>query len=216
MDKYKVVLFDLDGTLVESGDGIVNGMMYTLNRFGLPVPPREELYAFVGPSLFWAMEQLGIPKEQVHEAVRVYREYYSEKGLFEMRVYDGIPELLHSLKRAGRIVIMATSKLERFANRLMEHIGETDSFDYIAGSLPDGSRISKDDIIAYALESVGVSDRTSAVMVGDRDSDILAAKKLGMDSIGAAYGYGSREELQTAGATYIADTTADVGAFILG
>ena len=208
---YKYLLFDLDGTLTDPGVGITNSVMYTLRKFGINVTDRTTLYKFIGPPLRESFEAFfGFSEEQCEQAVRYYREYFSETGLYENEVYDGIPETLSQLKESGRKLIVATSKPELFAEKILKHFELYDFFDLVAGATMDNSRSEKADVIRYALESSGVSDISSAVMIGDRKHDILGAAANGIDSIGVLYGYGSRDELTAAGTTFIADKPADI------
>ncbi len=217
MKDYCIALFDLDGTVIDSGLGITNALMHTLRHYGIPIPERRELYKFVGPSLYESLEKYyGFSKDGAREAVGVYREYYRDKGIFEMSVYDGVLPLLRALHEGGRRVLLATSKPEPFAEMIIEHIGAAGYFDAVAGSLLDGSRVSKDEVIEYALGRCGISEREQVVMIGDRDSDILGAKRTGIASIGVLYGFGSREELEAAQPEHIAETPRDIGRIILG
>lgn len=209
--KYEVVLFDLDGTLTDPGVGITNSVAYSLERYGIKTADRTELYKFIGPPLHESFEMFyGFSKEKAKEAVAFYREYYSDKGIFENVVYDGVKEMLGSLQKAGKKLLVATSKPELFARMIMEHFGLTQYFDYIAGANMDGTRTRKDEVISYALMAGNVADPLKSVMVGDREHDILGAKKVGIDSVGVLYGYGSREELEQAGADYIVGNVGDI------
>lgn len=208
---YDIVLFDLDGTLTDSGIGITNSVRYALEKEGVEVRSRDELFRFVGPPLIESFEQFyGFSHEKAVEATHIYREYYSEKGIFENSVYDGIEELLKKLCRSGKRLIVATSKPELFAKRILEHFSLSQYFEYIAGSNMDETRTGKVEVIRYALSSCGIKNLSRAVMVGDREHDINGAHKTSLDSIGVLYGYGSREELEKAGATYIAETPAEI------
>lgn len=215
MKHYDVVLFDLDGTITDPGEGITNSVAYALQKFGIEVADRKELYSFIGPPLYESFEKFfGFSHEDALKAVDIYREYYRPKGVFECFVYDGIEELLRRLHADGKTVIVATSKPEEFAVQIMEHFGLKKYFTYIAGATMDGSRILKADIIDYALKTCGVTDLSSVVMVGDREHDVIGAQKIGVDSIGVLFGYGDRAEHEKAGATYIAETPWDIGKFI--
>lgn len=214
---YKTVLFDLDGTLTDSGLGITNSAAYALKRYGITETDRKKLDRFVGPPLSDSFERFyGLSKKQSAEAIYVYREYYDTKGIFENEVYDGIPELLAKLKADGKKILVATSKPEPYAIKIMEHFGLSKYFDYIAGANMDETRSDKQEIIMYALSEVGVTDISSVIMVGDREYDIIGAKKVGADSIGVTYGYGSRDELENAGATFIAENPSDIYNIIKG
>lgn len=212
---YQVILFDLDGTLTDPGEGITNSVAYALKKYNIEVSDKKELYRFIGPPLHESfMVYYGFQKEQAMEAVEYYREYYREKGIFENLVYEGVEDMLKALKSSGRKLIVATSKPETFAKQILEHFGLSEYFAYIAGANMDGTRTRKDEVISYALKSCQVSQPETAVMVGDREHDILGAAKIGLDSIGVLFGYGSLEELQKAGATHIAKTVEDITAII--
>lgn len=208
---YKYILFDLDGTLTVPGIGITNSVMYALDKFGITVKERSSLYKFIGPPLKDSFEGFyGFSSEQSELAIKYYREYFKEKGMFENEVYDGIPELLERLKEYGKILIVATSKPEVYSTEILRHFKLYDHFDFVCGATLDETRNKKEDIIRYAMETSGISDRSSAIMVGDREHDIIGAKKNGIDSIGVLFGYGSREELKKAGATYIAGDPSEI------
>lgn len=210
--RYDTILFDLDGTLTDPGLGITSAVMYSLEKLGLPVPERTELYKFIGPPLIASYRDFyGFSQEKAKEAAAIYREYYGERGLWENRVYDGIPEQLAALRADGRRLCVATSKPEPFAVRIMERFGLARYFEHICGATMDEKRDSKHLVIEYALEVCGVTDRRTVLMVGDRKHDILGAKESGLDSMGVLYGYGSRDELIAAGADHIAPSVADIG-----
>lgn len=211
----RTILFDLDGTLTDSGEGIMNSVEYTLKKYGIEVEGREQLRAFVGPPLAEQFSKFcGFSKEEGHRAVDIYREYYTVKGIYENKVYDGIPEMLAELKERGYQLCMATSKPEKFAKIIAEHFDFAKYLDVIAGSLMDGGRVNKAEVIEYVLKACGVTDRSSVLMVGDRCYDIIGAKKAGTHSMGVLFGYGSREELEEAGADMIAETPADIAALL--
>ncbi|MCI9176120.1 MAG: HAD family hydrolase [Lachnospiraceae bacterium] len=208
---YQVILFDLDGTLTDPGEGITNSVAYALKKYGISVSDKKELYRFIGPPLHESFEEYyGFSQEKAMEVVACYREYFSETGIYENLVYDGTEEMLKSLKGAGKQVILATSKPEHFANRILDYFHLSDYFDFAAGANMDGTRTKKADVIGYALESCHISDYSQAVMVGDRKHDVLGAAQLGIDAIGVLYGYGSEEELKGAGAVYLAEEPGDI------
>lgn len=208
---YDVILFDLDGTLTDSALGITNSAAYSLKKYGIEVADRTELYKFVGPPLHESFEKFyGFSPEEAKQAVEYYREYYREKGIFENVVYDGIEPLLKAISDSGKTLVVATSKPELFAKRILEYFDLAKYFTYIAGANMDGTRTKKDEVIAYALQNCRISDRAKVVMVGDREHDILGAGKVGIDSLGVLFGYGDYEELKNAGATYIAETVEDI------
>ena len=208
---YQYVLFDLDGTLVDSGLGVTNSAAYALRKWGREVPDRTSLNRFIGPPLAWSFQTYhGFTAEESRQAIQDYREYYRDKGIYEAEVYPGIEELLKDLKQQGLTLVVATSKPEVFARRILERFGFMPCFDYVFGASMDETRTRKDEVIAYALEEMGVTDHSVCVMVGDRSHDILGAKKNGLDAIGVLFGYGSREELEEAGARFIAETVEDI------
>ncbi len=208
---YDIVLFDFDGTIIDSGMGITNSVMYALKKFGIEVEDRASLYKFIGPPLYKSfMNFYGFSEEKAHLGVDYYREYYSEKGVFENEVYDGIEELIEELHKKGKKLILATSKPEIFARKILEHIGLAKYFTFIAGSEMSHSRVDKNEVIEYAFENCGIMDYSNAIMIGDREFDVLGAKHFNMDSIGVLFGYGCRQELERAGATYIVEKALDV------
>lgn len=217
MKNYDVLLFDLDGTLTDPGLGITNAVMYSLEKFGLPVPERESLYKMIGPPLTWSYQTyFGFSEEKSLEAVKFYREHYGTVGLFENEVYPGIPELLKKLRSAGKTLCVATSKPEKFAAQILEHFDLAEYFHYICGASFDGKIGTKHEVIEYALERMGNPARERVLMIGDREHDILGAKASGLGSLGVLYGYGDRAEHEKAGADTIAETVEELGAALLG
>ena len=212
----KNIFFDLDGTLTDPAEGITNSVAYALSKFGIEVSDRRELYRFIGPPLVDAfMEYYGFPKADAERALAFYREYFAPKGIFENAVIQGIPELLSKLGEQGKRLFVATSKPEPFAVQILEHFSLNGYFEGIYGSTMDETRNKKDAVIAYALEVSGV-DKVDTVMVGDRHHDIDGAKKNGMRSVGVLFGYGSRAELEGAGADAIAATVDELQKMLIG
>lgn len=208
---YKYVLFDLDGTLTDSGIGITNSVEYALNKYNITVDDRAELYRFIGPPLQNSFKEFyGFSNEDCVLAVEYYREYFKEKGIYENKVYDGIVDMLKALKKNGNKIILATSKPEAFAITILKHFNLIQYFDFISAATMDGSRSAKADIIKFALDNYGISDSSSAIMVGDRKHDIIGAKQCNIDSIGVLFGYGSRNELEMAGADFIVETPLEI------
>ncbi|WP_238902478.1 HAD family hydrolase [Clostridium sp. YIM B02506] len=209
--EYKYVLFDLDGTITDSGVGIINSIVYALKKYGIEIEDKGQLNKFVGPPLGDSFEKYyGFSKEKAIEAVDYYREYYKEKGLFENLVYDGFEDLVKTLKDENKELIVATSKPEIFAKQILDHFNLSKYFTYIAGSTLDGTRVKKGDVIRYALESCEIKDLSQVIMIGDREHDVIGAKQVGIKSIGVLYGYGDREELEGAGADFIAENVMDI------
>ena len=204
----KAILFDLDGTLTDSGEGIINCAQYAFAQMGYPVPPREKMGVFVGPPLWDTFEKFGIPKERTDEAVKVFRSRYVPIGKFENTPYPGIRELLEALKTMGFLLYVATSKPEVTAVEVLEHFDLARYFDRICGADLETKRTSKDAVIAYLLELAG-SD-AEMVMVGDTEYDVLGAAAHGIPTIGVSWGYGDLAAMEKAGAKAIAHTPAEL------
>jgi phosphoglycolate phosphatase len=217
MQNKKFIIFDFDGTIYDSGPGIMKGARYALESFGIEVNELSELRCFVGPPLWDSfMDFYGFSRTQADQAVEKYREYYVDKGMTDGEIYTGIPGLLRKLKEQGKELILATSKSEKYFPYLLEALDLQDCFHFVAGSTHDGSRSTKEDVLAYTLERCGIIDRSLAVMVGDRKFDIIGANAFGIESIGVLYGYGSLSELQAAGADYIAADVEELEKILLG
>lgn len=211
----KYLFLDLDGTLTDSSEGITRGVLYTLERFGIHEDNTAKLLYFIGPPLYRSfMEHYGFSKEKAYEAVAVFQEYYADRGAFENRPYPGIPELLHSWAEQGRKLILATSKPEVHARRILEHFGMAKDFRLIAGSDIAETRVEKESVLAYALERLGLQTTENALMIGDRSHDVLGAAKHSMPTLGVLYGFGTREELEEAGAAWIARDVPELAALL--
>ncbi|MEI7770708.1 MAG: HAD hydrolase-like protein [Chloroflexales bacterium] len=214
--RYPTVLFDLDGTLTDPLEGIARCIRYALERLGRPPLGDEVLRTWIGPSLRDSLASvLDGDRALVERGMALYRERYAPTGIFENRVYPGIPELLADLSAAGSCVCLATSKPQIFAQRILEHFGVADHFTVIGGATLDTSRESKADVIAYVLGELPGEARSGAIMVGDREHDVIGARQHDLPTIGVAYGYGSRAELAAAGAFAIADDVAALRALLL-
>lgn len=211
MKNYNVILFDLDGTLTDSSPGIINSIIYALKKYNISVENTDTLRKFLGPPLHESFKEFyGFSEERAMEAVSFYREYFSTRGLLENTVYDGIKEMLQALKDKGKTLILATSKPQPYTDKIMDNFNLKKYFDFVAGSNMDGTRSKKAEVIEYALESCNITDRSRAVMVGDRMHDIIGAKSAGIESIGAEYGYGDYDELNHAGATFIIKSVGEL------
>ena len=211
MSKYNVILFDLDGTLTDPGLGITNSVAYALKKRNIEVSDRTELYKFIGPPLLDSFSQFyGFSQDECMTAIEDYREYFKDKGIYENEIYEGIEEILEALKSSGKSIILATSKPEEFAIRILEYFKIDNYFDFVAGATMDGVRNKKADVINYAEEQIGVTDLSKVVMIGDRKYDILGAAQAGIDSIGVLYGYGDYQELKDSNATYIVENVEDI------
>lgn len=214
MSRFDCILFDLDGTLTDSGEGIMNAARYALTKMGAPIPPEAVLRTFVGPPLTEAFRNhCGMNEEQCAETIRIYREYYADRGLFENRVYDGIPQMLSDLAGRGEKLVLATSKPEHFARQIMEHFHLDSYFAYIGGALTDGKRKEKAEVIEYVLRTTG-ADPARCLMIGDRRYDAEGAAAFGIPTVGVTWGYGTEEELINAGVRYIARTPGEIGEIV--
>lgn len=197
----KTILFDLDGTITDSGEGIINCVIYALERFGLPIPERDSLRYFVGPPLHESFIKQGIPAERAEEAVAVYRERYVPTGMFENSPYPGIREVLETLKSKGHTLYVASSKPEWMCIEILKHFNLDQYFEQICGATMDTSRTNKEAVIAYLIEQNGKTD--NMIMVGDTKFDVIGAKFHGILCIGVSWGYGTVEEMQEAGAASV-------------
>lgn len=214
--RWRYLLFDLDGTLTDPMLGITRSVQYALRRFGIEVDDLRTLCRFIGPPLKESFRDFyGMDDEQATRAVALTREYFAPRGIFENRLYEGIPELLTELQAAGYVLAMATSKPEPFARQIAEHFHLADRFTLIGGATMDGTRTAKRDVVRYVLGALDVEDPTAAVMIGDRRYDIEGAAAEGIASIGVLWGYGSREELAAAGAGQIVGTIPELRALLL-
>lgn len=203
---FDYYFFDLDGTLTDPAQGITNSFIHAIRYFGLEVPSYEKLCTFIGPPLVATFQkEFGFGEEKCMEGVKKYREYFAQKGIFENKVYDGIEDLLVQLREKGKHLVVATSKPEEYSVKILEHFGLAKYFDFICGSNMDETRSKKEEVIEYALGKcgIGAEDKAKVLMIGDREHDIIGAKKNGLKSCGVLYGYGSRKELEAAGADYI-------------
>ena len=200
----KTILFDLDGTLTDSGEGIINCVIYALERFSLPIPPRESLRYFVGPPLHESFIKQGVPADRAEEAVAVYRERYVPTGIFENTPYPGVRELLEDLSAAGHTLCVASSKPEWMCVEVLKHFDLANYFDMICGATMDTSRTNKEAVIEYLIHENGKTD--NMIMVGDTKFDVLGAKAHGIPCIGVSWGYGSVAEMEEAGAAAIVHT----------
>jgi len=208
------ILFDLDGTLTDPMEGITKSLQYALQSFGITVKNREELKPFIGPPLRDTFRKCGIAERDIEPVVAKYREYFGVTGLFENTLYDGIDGLLSGLHDSGKTLILATSKAAVYAERILEHFDIAKYFRFVSGCEMDGRRSKKSEVIGYALLQCGIADARQAVMIGDREHDIIGAKECGMDSVGVLYGYGSREELTRAGVDRIVKDVAELTALL--
>ena len=213
-----ICLFDLDGTLTDSREGITKSARYALEAFGVAVPSLDSLGHFLGPPLHDSFRHTyGFSEADAHAAVAKYREYYAQTGMFENAVYPGVMAMLAALREAGVVVGMATSKAEMYAKRIAGHFGLAPNFAVIAGSEMDGTRSHKREVIRHALAQLGASpgESTRVLMVGDRKFDILGAQETGLESVAVTWGYAPEGELEAANPTFLAHAPADIGRLIM-
>lgn len=205
---YRTILFDFDGTVFDTGEGIMKSVRYAAEAFGYQEPDLEALRCFVGPPLRGQfMKRYGVDAGTAEKMVAKYRERYSVKGLGECSVYPGVPELVCELRSMGKNVAIATGKPTAFTVSILERAGYGELFDAVLGSEFDGTRSKKSEVIAELLEKYG---RDGAAMIGDRDNDVLGAKECGIPCIGVAWGYAEPGELLKAGAISLAETVDEL------
>ncbi|MCL2747638.1 MAG: HAD hydrolase-like protein [Oscillospiraceae bacterium] len=206
-----ILLFDLDGTIIDSRIGVTRAVQYSLTHFGIEVKDPDLLISFIGPPLRESYKrEYGFVGEQAETAVVMFREYYDRRGARECSLYAGIDKLLAGLYRAGRVLLLATSKLEVYALKILEGFGLAAYFTTVVGAQPDGMISHKREVIAKVLSQAGVADLGEAVMIGDSRFDIRGAKAVGLDTVGVLYGFGTREELEESGADIIVESVADL------
>ena len=201
--------------MTDSYEGITSSVAYALESFGIHVEDRRQLTPFIGPPLADSfVRYYGFSPEQAAGAVEKYREYYREKGVFQCRVYPGMEGLFRKLREKGRLVLLATSKPEAFARQILEHFHLSELFDAVGGSLLDGGRVRKAEVIAWVLRQAGVLP-AEAVMVGDTSFDVLGAREMGMDCVAVGYGFGAGEELLAARPLAMAETVSRLEEILL-
>lgn len=213
--KYNHILFDLDGTLTDSAEGVTRSVQHALKQYNIDAT-LEELRSFIGPPLHHSfIEVYGFSPVEAHRAVEYYRDYYRDVGIYENKVYPGIPELLENLNKNSMKLYLATSKPTFFAEKILIYFRLNHYFTTIAGSNLDGTRVEKKEVIAQVLEENGGLKAKEATMIGDRKHDIIGARAWNIDAIGVTYGYGSLQELQEAGSTMIAASVPELQELLL-
>ena len=215
MKKYDVIAFDLDGTLSDPARGLILGFVYCFKKLGMPYESEESLRKYIGPSLYeeW-QEDFGFTPDEANNAIEVFREYYNIYGWWDNDLYEGIPEMLSALKRAGKKLVLATSKPLDTAKSILKLFGLTEYFDFVGGATSHQND-QKWQVLNWSLSSVGIDlndpeQLAKCVLVGDRKYDAEGAKICGVDSLGVLYGHGTREELEASGFTALAETVNDV------
>ena len=208
---YKYLMFDLDGTLVESGDGIVESAKHALSTMGWEQLSEAEYKKFIGPPLFDSFTKFcGMNPEEADRAIEIYREHYESAGYLLAPMYEGVEAMLDELKDKGHTMMVVTSKPAPIAEKIIKKHGLDKYFVNITGPSHEEKTVHKDVMIKRAFEKNGIIDSKSAVMIGDRMFDIEAANKNCVDSIAVMYGYGNREEFERYGATYIVEKCGDI------
>ena len=211
MKKYEVIAFDLDGTLTNPERGLVAGFRYAFDKLGIKYESRESLKRFIGPPLFdeWKL-CFGLSDDECNETLRTFREFYDVFGWRENDLYPGVREMLEGLKASGKKLVVATSKPEKVANKVLRLFDLARYFDFISTATIDKKRDKKREVLEYALESIGSPDKSACIMVGDRVYDAEGAKLVGIDSLGVLYGHGSRDEILGAGFNYVVNNPIEI------
>ena len=215
MKKY--LLFDLDGTLTDPKIGITTCVQYALHSFGIEEPDLDKLEPFIGPPLRDSfMEFYGFTAKQAEEAVAKYRERFQDTGLFENEVYTGIPKMLRELQAKGYFLAVASSKPQVYVERILEHFDLASYFEFVGGADLEETRVGKGDVIQYVLDTCGLSDKKEKIlMIGDREHDVLGARKQGLECVGVLFGYGDRKEMEDCHAAYIAESINELRKMLL-
>ena len=210
-NNFEYILFDLDGTLTDSGEGITKSVQYALKSFGILVDDLKELNKFIGPPLKDSFkEYYNFDEDKAQLGLVKYREYFADKGIYENKLYDGIPELLEVLKKNNKKIVLATSKPEVYARQILQYFKIDKYFDFAAGADFEETRVNKGDVIKYALQEANITDLSKVIMVGDREHDIIGAKENNIKSVGVLYGFGDVIELTQARAEYIVKDTEEL------
>lgn len=215
MSELKNILVDLDGTIIDPKEGIINSIIYSLDKMGLEEKDTEQLIKFIGPPLIDSyMKYYNLNIDEATKAVSFYREYYSEKGIYQNRLYDNVKEMLSSLKQLEYNLFIATSKPTFFAEKIIDFYGINHLFEEVVGSNLDNTRKDKFEIIEFILNKYNL-EKSQTVMIGDTKFDIVGAKKNKIKSIGVAYGYGTQHELESEGAEFIIGNIKELNTLIL-
>ncbi len=216
MKKYDIIAFDLDGTLTNPERGLVASFVYALGKMGVDYGEKAELKRFIGPPIYEEWQRcFGFTPEESTKALLIFREYYSVYGWWDNEIYPGVKEMLEKLKCAGKKIILATSKPEIFAKKILELFDISKYFDFIGGAATDKTRDKKSEVLEYSLQSIGAKDLSQAILVGDRIYDAEGAKICGIDSLGVLYGHGSEEEVRSGGFTLVANTVEEIADILI-
>ncbi len=216
MKKYRAAFFDLDGTLTDPALGITNSLMYSLEKFGIHVNDRTSLYQFIGPPLYETYEEYyHFSKEQSEAASEYYREYFTEKGMYENRIFDGITDMLSDLRRQKILLAVASAKPEIHVKEILRYFKIYDRFDFIGGADKSVNRVRKEEVFRYVLPYFKELDKSEIIMIGDRKDDVIGAKKNQLKCGAVLYGFGTREELTAAGAEYLIKSVQDLHKYLI-
>lgn len=217
---YKYVFFDLDGTITEPEEGIINGVLFALSKFGITVEDRTTLYPYIGPPLRDSFRDYhGLSEEDTEQAILYYREYYSTKGIYQNDIMPGMEQAFQTLRQHGCHLYVATSKPELYAKQILQHLKLDGYFDIIAGSTFDKARDTKAAVIEYLITGIAADQVKPSfdeiIMVGDRKFDVIGARAFGIDTIGVLFGYGSKEEFEACDCRYVAADAEEMVQMIL-
>lgn len=218
MPAFRTVLFDLDGTLTDSAPGITASVRFALKELGVEQYDESVLYKFIGPPLIWSFKEFfAMSDERAQKGLELYRLNYNERGgKYDSKLYDGLEESLRRMRDAGVRLGVATAKPEITAREVIEHFGLDKYFECVSGGNPDEKRCGKRDIILHAMDLLGEKEPAKTLMVGDREYDVTGAREAGVASLGVLYGFGSREELENAGAEAFAASPEEIADYVLG
>lgn len=212
MKKYDYVIFDFDGTVVDTGEGIFKSLQYAFEKQGREIPDLSDLKRFIGPPIHYSfVTYYDVSEDDVQKYISSYRERYRQVGIYECKIYDGVLDVLKVLRENGVKIGIASSKPISLIYDVMNHLKITDCFDAVVGTqFDDSNHPNKTDLVLQSMAELGAKDKSKVLMVGDRCYDLDGAAGAGVDSCGVIYGYGSREEFIEHNATYIADTASDI------
>ena len=217
MRKYDYVIFDFDGTVTDTGEGILKSLQYSFEQMGDEVPDLSDLKKFIGPPIHYSYVTFyGVSEDKVGEYIKKYRERYRKTGIYECFIYDGMKETILKLRENGVKIGIASSKPESLIYDVMNHLGITDLFDAVTGVMVDDSNHSgKADLVLSSMKKLGANDKSRVLMVGDRYFDIDGAAGAGVHSCGVLFGFGSEKEFKEHNATYIVSNANEIADIVL-
>jgi phosphoglycolate phosphatase len=213
---YHVIFFDLDGTLSDPAEGILRSICHALARLEIPVPDEQVLHDWIGPPLRETLAGYLGDMALAEHALKIFRERFSTIGLFENRLYDGVPAMLEDLRAQGCRLFIATGKPQPYATRILEHFGLLPLFEVVGGATLDGSIDTKADVIRLLLPHLSPAERAACVMVGDREHDVYGARAHGLPCIAVSYGYSGADEFAACAPQQVVHSVAELHALLLG